>query len=162
MSKVAIIYESSYGNTRTVAESIAEGLKKAGVEVTTAKPQEADWAQLSIVQAVLIGSPDHMGNAVSEIRKFIKELGAHGIKAKTAVFDTFMAKDFQKATVKMEKEIREHAPGLEIIEPGLSVRVVHMRGPLEKGELEKCQAFGQRIAEKIGATGQATKEMPAM
>ncbi|MDP2920363.1 MAG: flavodoxin family protein, partial [Dehalococcoidia bacterium] len=64
MAKVAIVYESFYGNTKMVAESIAEGLKKAGVEVILAMPKEADWLQLSNTQAILIGSPDHMGNAV--------------------------------------------------------------------------------------------------
>ncbi|MDP2919005.1 MAG: flavodoxin domain-containing protein [Dehalococcoidia bacterium] len=159
MAKVAIVYESSYGNTKMVAENIAEGLKKAGVEVILAMPKEVDWLQLSNAQAILIGSPDHMGNAVSEIRKFIKALGARGIKAKTAVFDTYMAKDFQKATGKMEKDIKEHAPGLEIIEPALSIRVAHMRGPIENGELEKCQAFAQKIAEKIGVKPPSIAEL---
>jgi flavodoxin len=149
MAKVAIVYESSYGNTRLVAENIAEGLKKTGIEVMLTRAKGIDWNQLTSSQAILIGSPNHIGNAIGNIRKFIKQLGKRGIKNKGAVFDTYIGKEFQKATGKMEELIKEKAPGLEIINPALSIMVKGMKGPIAEGELEKCQAFGQRIAEKL-------------
>jgi len=99
---------------------------------------------------VLIGSPNHMGGPVRGITRFIDELGKLDMAGKqAAVFDTYMGGDFNKAVSKMEARIKNKAPSLELISPGLSIRVEGMKGPIAEGELPKCREFGIKIAEKI-------------
>ena len=153
MARTIIIYESKYGNTRLVAEAIAEGVREvSGVEPMVRELGEVNLEEFSGFEAIIIGSPNHMGNATRGIRKFIDGLGKINLEGKlVAVFDTYMAKDFEKAVKKMEKQIGEKAPSLALAVPGLSVRVDGMKGPVTEGELPKCQDFGVGVRNRLKA-----------
>ncbi len=66
-----------------------------------------------------------------------------------AVFDTYLGGDFNKVVRKMEGRIREKAPGLGLISPGLSIRVEGTKGPIADGELPKSREFGRKIADQL-------------
>jgi flavodoxin len=151
MVKVLIAYESKYGNTKLVAETIAEGIKEASDnQIAIYELKEIVLKQPPDFDAVLIGSPNHMGGPTGGIKKFINELGRLEVKGKyAAVFDTYMAKDFEKAVKKMEKQIVEKAPSLTLAAPGLSIRVDGMKGPISADELPKCKEFGVNIATRL-------------
>ena len=151
MTKVLLVYESKYGNTKLVAETIAEGIK--GVSDNQASIYELKEIKLKQppdFDMVLIGSPNHMGSATRSIRKFIDELGKLNLKGKpAAVFDTYFWGDFEKAVKKMERQIGEKVPGLTLVAPGLSIRVDGMKGPITEGELPKCKEFGTKVASQV-------------
>ena len=151
MAKVLLVYESKYGNTKLVAETIAEGIKEVSDNQTTIyELKEINPKQPPDFDMVLIGSPNHMGRHTGGIKKFINGLGKLDVKGKyAAVFDTYMAKDFEKAVKKMEKQIVEKAPGLTLAAPGLSIRVDGMKGPISSDELPKCKEFGVNIATRL-------------
>jgi flavodoxin len=151
MAGAIIIYESKYGNTRLVAEKIAEGMRQvSGVEVEVRELKEINPGGLSEFDAIVIGSPNHMGNATRSIRKFIDGLAKFSFEGKlAAVFDTCIGKDFEKAVKKMEKQVGEKAPSLSLAAPGLSVRVEGMKGPIIEGELPRCQEFGIAIGNRL-------------
>ena len=151
MAKVIVVYESKYGNTKRAAETIIEGMREvSGVEIILSELKEVDLNQLVDFDAILVGSPNHIGNATRGIRKFIGKLGKLNLAGKMiAVFDTYLSKDFEKATKKMEKRISEKVPGLKLVAPGLSIRVEGMKGPIAEGELAKCKGFGVKIATQI-------------
>ena len=151
MAKVIVIYESKYGNTKLAAETILEGMGKVSeVEAVLSELKKVDLSQIVEYDAVLVGSPNHIGNATSGIRKFIDKLGKLSLEGKlVAVFDTYLGRDFEKMVKKMEKRMSEKVPGLKLAAPGLSIRVEGMRGPIEEGELTKCKEFGVKIANQI-------------
>ena len=151
MAKAIVVYESKYGNTKLVAETIVEGMNQvSGTEAILAELNDADLTQIDEFDAILVGSPNHMGGATRSIRKFIDKLGKLKLASKQgAVFDTYLAKDFEKAVKKMEKQITEKVPGLTLIAPGLSIRVDGMKGPITDGELPKCKEFGVKIATQM-------------
>ncbi len=153
MKKVMVVYESRYGNTKLVAESIAEGMKEAaGVEPTLTSIKEVDFDKMTDYDAILIGSPNHMGGPTASAKKFIDKLGKLSLEGKQiAVFDTYMGRDFEKAVKKMEKRISGKASRLELAAPGLSIQVQGLKGPLSQGQLPLCKDFGGKIAAKIGA-----------
>ena len=153
MAKVIVVYESKYGNTKLVAETIIEGMREvSGIEAVLSELKEVDLDQVREFDAILVGSPNHIGNATRSIRKFIDELGKLRLEGKMiAVFDTYIGGDFEKAVRKMEKQISEKAPGLKVVAPGLSIRVKGMKGPIAEGELPKCKEFGGKIATQIKA-----------
>ena len=153
MAKVIVVYESKYGNTKLVAEKIIEGMREvSGVETVLAELKEVDLSQLVGFDAILVGSPNHIGGATRSIKKFIDALGKLNLEGKlAAVFDTYLGGDFEKAVKKMEKQISEKAPGLRLAAPGLSIRVEGMKGPITEGELPKCKEFGVKIATQLKA-----------
>jgi flavorubredoxin len=151
MVNVLVVYDTKHGNTKLVAETILEGLKQAeGIDTTISDIEEIDINNIPKFDVVLMGSPNHMGGPVRGITKFIDSLGKLNLTAKqVAVFDTYMGGDFNKAVLKMEKRITEKASGLNVITPGLSIKVEGMKGPVSEGELPKCKAFGENIAKQI-------------
>ena len=151
LAKAIVIYESKYGNTKLVAETIAGGMREvSGVETVLSEMKEADLKQLNKFDAILVGSPNHIGNATKSIRKFIDGLGKLNLEGKlSAVFDTCIGNDFEKAVRKMEKQMSKKAPGLKLAAPGLSIRVEGMKGPVTEGELPKCTDFGAKIATQL-------------
>lgn len=151
MSKVLIVYWSKYGNTKQVAEAIAKGIieaKKAEVVVKNVKDAEPE--EVPKYDALIIGSPNHGGGPVGDIKNFLKKLEKINLKEKSvAVFDTH-ARDDIKTVQKMEKQIREKLPGLKLVAPGLAAQVKgYLKGPLVEGELAKAEEFGKNIAQKI-------------
>jgi flavodoxin len=153
MAKVIITYESKYGNTKIVAETIAGGMGEvSGVETVLSELKEVDLNKLDGFDAFLVGSPNHMGGATRGIRKFIEKLGQLNLEGKLgAVFDTYMGKDFEKAVKKMEKQMSEKVPGLNLAVPGLSIKVEGAKGPITEGELPRGREFGLKIAGQLPA-----------
>jgi len=154
LARIIVVYESKYGNTRRVAEAIGHGAGETpGVEVVVKELKEVDPNQLVEYDAILVGSPNHIGRATRGIRKFIDRLGKLNLEGKTAAaFDLYLQEG--KAVRKMEKQLGEKAPGLKLVAPGLSVRVEGMKGPIAEGELPSCREFGARVATGLkGKTG---------
>ncbi len=151
MAKVIVVYESKYGNTKLVAETIIEGVREVeGIETVLSGLKEVDLDKVIDYDAILVGSPNHFGGPTRGVRKFIDKLGKLPLKGKLfAVFDTYIGKDFKKAVKKMEKRMNEKVPGLKLIAPGLSIKVRGMKGPILEGELPKCKEFGNKIATQI-------------
>jgi len=152
-AKVIIVYESKYGNTKLVAQTIAEGMREVkGIETVVSEVKEVDLAKVPDFDAVLAGSPNHMGGPTGGIKKFIDKLGKLPLEGKLfATFDTYGGKDFEKATKKLEKRISEKVPGSKLAAPGLSIRVEGMKGPISEGELPKCKEFGKKVATQMKA-----------
>ena len=69
MVRVIVVFESRYGNTRRVAESIIEGIKEAGgVEVSLKELREVDLKEIPNYDAILIGSPNHVGGPTRGVK----------------------------------------------------------------------------------------------
>jgi flavodoxin len=153
MVKVFVVYDTKYGNTKLVAEKIVEGMKEVeGIETAVSDAEEVDLERVADYDAVLIGSPNHLGGPVRGIKKFIDKLGKFDLKANwVAVFGTYLGRDFEKAAKKMEKRISEKVPRLKLVTSGLSIRVGGMEGPIVEGELPECKDFGKKIADQLKA-----------
>lgn len=55
--KAAVVYESMYGNTHSVAEAIAEGLGLATTDVVS--PKDAEKTDLTGPDLLVVGGPTH-------------------------------------------------------------------------------------------------------
>jgi flavodoxin len=104
--KVILIYELKYGNTRTVAETIAEEVGEEGVEALVSEVSRVDLNMVAEYDAVLNGSPNRLGGPTRSIRSLIDKLNGLGLQGKAfAVFNTHMGGDFGKAVGKMERQM---------------------------------------------------------
>lgn len=73
MAKVLIAYFSHGGNTRKMADALAESIKAGGCEVSLKKLSEATVDDLRGADGVLLGSPCYFGCMAAEMKKFIDE-----------------------------------------------------------------------------------------
>ena len=145
--KVAVLYESKYGNTKRVAEAIVEEMKRVGgMEVTPTALKGIDLDEIANYDLILLGGPTHFGGPTRGVGKLIDALGKLNMNGKSvAVFDTYLGEDFEKGVRKMEEQIRAKAPGLKLLAHGLSIRVEGMKGPIVEGELVKCKDFVKQL-----------------
>jgi len=65
MDKIYVVYWSQTGNTESMANAIAEGIKKAGKEAVVVTPSEVTADELNSASAYALGSPA-MGAEVIE------------------------------------------------------------------------------------------------
>lgn len=160
--KVLVVYDTKYGNTQRVAELIAEGLRSTGAEAVVENMKKVNLDEAGGFDAILMGSPNHIGRPTRTFKKFVGKLKKANLKEKSlAAFDTYVGKkddqeviqpgggEFQKALLRMEKQLKEKLPHLKLISPGLSIAVGGMKGPILDADLPKCNEFGQKIASQL-------------
>jgi len=61
MTKVLVVYFSGTGNTRAMAEAVADGAKEAGAEAMVKSAEEASVDDLVTADAIAFGSPTYFG-----------------------------------------------------------------------------------------------------
>lgn len=71
--KLAIVYYSESGNTKQVAEYVAEGMKKAGAEVGLFELDKIDEAFVAEAKAVVFGAPTFYADTCWQMKKFFDE-----------------------------------------------------------------------------------------
>jgi NAD(P)H dehydrogenase (quinone) len=101
MTKILVLYYSTYGHVETLANSIAEGARSvADVEVTMKRVPEtmppdvakqygakldqnspvADPMELGDYDAILFGTPTRFGNMAAQMRNFLDQTGGLWVK----------------------------------------------------------------------------------
>ncbi|MFN2113559.1 MAG: flavodoxin family protein [Anaerolineales bacterium] len=86
--KYMVVYDSQYGNTKTIAEAIANKLaeKGSGITINVQDVQAGDLAELSLL---VVGSPTQQLSATSAIKGWLDDLPPDSLKGiRAAAFDT--------------------------------------------------------------------------
>jgi NAD(P)H dehydrogenase (quinone) len=79
MAKGIVIYYSRSGNTKTMAEIIAEGMNKTGLPTECKPVDKVNPEQLLEYDAIVIGSPTYYGQMAGPIKKLFDDIvGWHG------------------------------------------------------------------------------------
>jgi flavodoxin len=164
--KVAVVYESWFGNTREVAEAIAEEFRGSG-EVLVASVDDP-MPPLDGVDLLVVGAPTHIhGLSSGTSRKSaVEELGTYGDAGRgargwlkelpsgegrlAAAFDTRIEKPVVlvgSAARGIAKRLRRR--GFELAADPESFFVVDSQGPLKDGELRRAETWAQRLAEAV-------------
>jgi len=89
MAKIIVIYYSQTGNTKKMAELIAEGAKKEKVEVLVKDVLDVDPSQLLDCQAIILGSPTYYGTMAYQIKKLLDDTVAFHSKLEGKVGAAF-------------------------------------------------------------------------
>ena len=86
--KTTIYYYSKYGNTRRLAEAMAETARQAG-EAQATHISELTAAALEEADLIVMGSPTHIQNVPKEVRAILDPLPKGLLRGKpAAAFDT--------------------------------------------------------------------------
>ncbi len=141
MPKVVIVYLSTSGNTKAMADAIAEGIGSRNVDVQTVNFHEARIEDLKSADAIALGSSTFYYKMLPPMEKFIESLEKAKIKAKIgAAFGSYGWSG--EAPVMIAEKMREL--GMSVIDPVLRIQYQ----PTEK-DLEECKRLGKDIANKL-------------
>ena len=151
MAKVLVTYFSRTGNTKRMAEEIAEGAKGAGAEVVLRPVKEVDPKAFREFDAIIMGSPTYYGTMAAECKALIdRSVVLHG-KLDGRVGGAFTSSggraggnettvlDILKAWL-IHGMVVQGTSGEDHYGP------VAIEGP-DKDSLETCRAYGARLAE---------------
>lgn len=176
MMDAVVVYESIYGDTREVAEAVAEGL--GGVRVV---PVSVARAEARDAELLIVGGPTHIHGLATEhsrrtgieaakkhpefhvepeageppgLRAWLADLPATEGRF-AAAFDTRLDKSVWmtgSASRGIAKRLREH--GYEVIGTD-SFLVEAAEGPLQVGELDRARAWGAWLARSVRTFAEA-------
>ncbi|MEW5914145.1 MAG: NAD(P)H-dependent oxidoreductase [Thermodesulfobacteriota bacterium] len=73
MPKVLIVYFSHGGNTRKMAEALAQSIQEAGCQVSLQKVAHTSLDDLKEADGVLLGSPCYFGCMAAPMKAFVDE-----------------------------------------------------------------------------------------
>lgn len=77
MSKILVCYYSKSGNTKKMAELIAEGVKQEKVEVDLKDVEDVNSDELLGYDGIILGSPTYYGACAAPIKELIDESVRH-------------------------------------------------------------------------------------
>ena len=165
MERALVIFESMFGNTRTIAQAVAEGLSSRFVtdltEVSLAPTRIAEDVSL-----VVVGGPTHAfgltrprtrqdaasqtdGPLVSPaggLREWLEAVERPPSKPEAAAFDTRIDKPRVPGSAARGAETRLRRRGFRIVAPAESFYVTATKGPLTPGEGERARHWAEQVA----------------
>ena len=143
--KTLVVYDSLYGNTKTVAQTIGDAIPG---EVEVLHVGEARASGLEAYDLLVVGAPTHGGRASDGVRAFLDQIQAPALEGvNVAGFDTRMTNRlitlFGTAAPKIAKAL-EKKGGILVGPPG-DFYVTGGEGPLKEGEGERAAAWAKAL-----------------
>jgi flavodoxin len=144
--KALVVYYSRFGNTEKIAEALAEGLQRGGIETKTTRVDEVRLDEVRQNDLICIGTPVHAWNIPTPVKDFLNRLkGMFGLSRKKAfAFDTKLESRLAGSASNKVEEILK-ALGFSIAKPANSVIVRDIEGPLEEGAEQAFKQTGEEL-----------------
>ncbi|NVM54390.1 MAG: hypothetical protein HWN66_11865 [Candidatus Helarchaeota archaeon] len=144
--KVAILYDSKYGNTKQVAEFLAEKVGAGGHEGHLFRTGESKPEDLLAVEpeVLLVGGPTHIGRPARALRKYLKKMGKiieMGTSVEVKQLGVFNCYNNDIVCDKITKKIVQVFPNVKIYEISLPLRTKGLRGPLSNDWEDKASTY---------------------
>jgi len=150
--KGIVVYDTSYGNTKKIAETIAETLKESGIEVDLFDVKDVKKLSGKDYGFLVLGSPTKFGTMSFTIRGFLgKVKSEEWVNKPFAAFDTENPENVEKkqgsAAEKIAEKLKEKK--MNQLLPVLKALVFEMKGPLVEGEVERTREYAKSLAAKL-------------
>jgi len=143
MKKIAVVYWSGTGNTKRMAEAVAEGAKGSGTEVRLWSVSDVSMEDVLMADAVALGCPS-MGAEVleeDEMEPFVTELEEQKERLNGKPLALFGSFDWGAGEWMVDWEARMKQAGCKLIAAGLRVQ----NTPDQNG-LAACKKLGADLA----------------
>jgi flavodoxin len=142
MMKSLVIYDSVYGNTKKVAETVAAELGKGVKAISVSEVQEKDLIGLDLL---IVGSPILGWNSSEKTRAFLAGLKPGQLKGvKASAFDTRMTIFFHGDAAHKIADALQKAGAAIVGEPAGFI-VKGREGPLASDALSKAKAWADTL-----------------
>jgi menaquinone-dependent protoporphyrinogen IX oxidase len=150
--KGIVVYDTSHGNTKTIAESIAGTLKESGIDVDLFYVKDVKRLNADNYDFLVIGSPTRMGTMSLTVHGFLDKMeGEKWMNKPFAAFDTEYSENLSHkewsaaekiATKLIERKMTELLPAVKAI-------VLGRKGPLKEGEIDRTKDWAKQLADKL-------------
>jgi menaquinone-dependent protoporphyrinogen IX oxidase len=155
--KGIVIFDTSYGNTRKIAETIAETLKESGIEVDAFYVKKVKKLSPKDYNFLVLGSPTRMGTMSFTVKRFLSKVKSEEWANKPfAAFDTENPENIEQARIqnkewsaaeKIAKRLKDKK--MNQVLPVLKAVVLGWKGPLQEGEIERAKEYARELALKL-------------
>jgi len=148
MGKIIVIYHSQqYGNTKILAEALAEGVREAGAEVNliNTNEQRVTLEEFLATDAVAIGTPDYFSYVAGTIKTFFDDIylwdqSGKPVKGKPAVLfyscggGGKVKQPFESLAQRFFQQVGE---------------TVGCERPISEGAKKKCIGLGKELVKAV-------------
>jgi menaquinone-dependent protoporphyrinogen IX oxidase len=150
--KGIVVYDTTHGNTKKIAETISETLKESGIEVDTFYVKDVKKLSAKDYNFLVLGSPTRFGTMSFAIRAFLGKVKIEEWMNRPFVaFDTENPENIERkegsAAEKIAGKLREKQ--MNELLPALKAMVLGMKGPLQEGETERAKEYARELAGKL-------------
>jgi len=150
--KGLVVYDTSYGNTKKIAETIAETLKESGMEVDLFDVKNVKKLSAKDYSFLVLGSPTRFGTMSFAIRGFLGKVKKEEWMNKPfTAFDTENPENIEKKEGSAAEKIAEKLKDKKMNQllPVLKAVVLGQKGPLIDGEIERTKDFARELDLKL-------------
>ena len=155
--KGLVVYDTSYGNTRAIAEALTEGLNDSGLEVDLFYVKDVKKLSAKDYDFLVLGSPTKFGTMSFTFKRFLgKVKGEEWVNKPFAAFDTENPENIEKsqaegkewsAAEKIAEKLKENK--LNQLLPVLKAVVFGQKGPLKEGEVDRAKEYAGELVAKL-------------
>jgi menaquinone-dependent protoporphyrinogen IX oxidase len=158
--KGIIIYDTTYGNTKEIAETIQLTLKESGIEADLFKVNEVKKLSAKDYSFLVLGSPTKFGTMSFAVKFFLgKVKSEEWLNTPFAAFDTENPENVEKARAENKEwsaaeKIAQKLKEKKMIQllPVHKALVLGQKGPLVEGEIEHIKAYASELVTKLKET----------
>jgi menaquinone-dependent protoporphyrinogen IX oxidase len=150
--KGIVVFDTSYGNTKKIAETISETLKESGIGVDAFYVKDVKKLSAKDYDFLVLGSPTRWGTMSFAFRGFLGKLKSKEWMNKPfGAFDTENPENIERkegsAAEKIAEKLREKQ--MTQLVPVLKAVVLGWKGPLQEGEIERAKEYARELATKL-------------
>jgi flavodoxin len=142
-----VVHYSKFGNTKRVAEAIAETWQSDG-SVRVMSADQLTASDINNIDLLVVGAPTHLANLPKELRLILKALPKQGLRV--AAFDTSYKMNWLVNLFTAAKPLNcklRQLGGKQIVPPK-SFFVVEKQGPFYEGEIERAKTWAETILDR--------------
>jgi hypothetical protein len=169
MKRALVVYESMFGNTRTIAEAVADGLASDAI-VEVVEVGTAPTVLAGQVDLLVVGGPTHAfgmsrpatredatrqagGRVVSAgigLREWLETLPRGDGSVAVTTFDTRIDHPRLPGSAARKAEKRLRHLGYPVVAKAESFSVSGTQGPLVDGEIDRARGWGRALGAQVG------------
>jgi flavodoxin len=147
-----VVYDSQYGSTERIAQTIADTLREFGV-ARAIRLDPGQLVELRGVDMLIVGCPTQGWSPTPAIQAFLEEVSSERLRGLTlACFDTrFRLPRWMTGSAARVMASKLQAKGASLLSPPESFFVKGTEGPLRSGEVDRAARWARRLFEKAAA-----------
>jgi len=155
--KGIVIYDTSSGNTKKIAETITETLRESGIENDLFYVKDVKKLSGKDYDFLILGSPTKFGTMSFTVKSFLGKVKSEEWMNKPfASYDTENPENVEKSRVenknwsaaeKIAEQLKEKK--MNQLLPVLKTLVLGMKGPLVEGEIDRTKDYAKQLAAKL-------------
>jgi len=150
--KGILVFDTSYGNTKIIAETISETLRESGIAVDTFYVKDVKKLSAKDYDFLVLGSPTKFGTMSLTTKTFLgKVTSKEWMNKPFAGFDTENPENIESkqgsAAAEIAEKLREKQ--MNQLSPVLKGVVLGWKGPLQEGEIERTKEYARGLAIKL-------------